>query len=288
MKARKNSLKSSSVTFLKSKVLLGCGMWVILCLFTIPLSAQTALPGSISTAQMLLPIQMDLQNKYYTKCDLGQIKPLELVSLEPAALLKKKVYSEGDKWTEVWKVDACGTIATHAMDFEMVNVGGYLAVSQMIHPGKPASATDNQKKIKLTSFDGRIWTAANKQKIKGGTFTEYTTGGESVMTWSQLLSVIDTSNSGLSIQTVSNAMKKQFASEGCPQKDLITFTNTAETVTFYRDYARCTQPSKESNVGRMSLHRDRLITILYAVRGSLNEQQAKAFADALLNIDLED
>ena len=42
----------------------------------------------------------------------------------------------GDKWSEKWKVNACGKNALHTVEFDLINVGGRISIPQFIKPAK--------------------------------------------------------------------------------------------------------------------------------------------------------
>jgi hypothetical protein len=90
-------------------------MIVLLLLFV---SACTAgLKGSIAPSDLIPGVQGQLRQKFYPNCT--DIKPMEVVDIQPPEMKGKKV-SVGDKWTEKWRISACGVAKIHPVEFEII------------------------------------------------------------------------------------------------------------------------------------------------------------------------
>lgn len=95
---------------------------------------QTQLAGSNATPQMMASVRGMLQLWYYKGC--SKVGILELVTLSPEAMRGKNPLVAGDKWSEKWKVDACGTLAVHTIEFELIDVGGQISTSLNVKPAE--------------------------------------------------------------------------------------------------------------------------------------------------------
>ena len=71
---------------------------------------------------------------YYKGCENIQI--LELVDLSTAEMRNKDPMMAGDKWSDKWKINACGKAAIHMVEFGLINVGGRISISQFIKPAE--------------------------------------------------------------------------------------------------------------------------------------------------------
>src|SRR5512135_2764210 len=99
-----------------------------------PALTSAKLAGSNATPQMMNSVRGILRLWYYKGCT--KIDILQLVSLSPEDMRGKEPLVAGDKWTEKWKVDACGTIAVHPVEFELIAVGGQISPSMDVKPAE--------------------------------------------------------------------------------------------------------------------------------------------------------
>lgn len=95
---------------------------------------QAQFTGSNATPQMLASARRVFRLWYYKGCE--KIDILELVSLSPESMRGRSPLLAGDRWTEKWKIDACGTIAVHAIEFALIDVGGTISNSLNVKPAE--------------------------------------------------------------------------------------------------------------------------------------------------------
>lgn len=98
------------------------------------IQVEAQFTGSNATPAMIISVRRMLQVWYYKGCE--KISILELVSLSPESMRGKDPLMAGDKWTEKWKIDACGTVAVHPIEFDLIQVGGQISISQNVKPAE--------------------------------------------------------------------------------------------------------------------------------------------------------
>lgn len=78
--------------------------------------------------------RMDLIMKYYKDC--SKIELLERFDFTPESMLHKKMFAPGDKWTEKWKINACGTIAVHEVKLDVTEIRGRYGIYVVTKPAE--------------------------------------------------------------------------------------------------------------------------------------------------------
>lgn len=81
-------------------------------------------PGSQVDYLTLGTVLADLQVNHYPECQVSAITPLELVDISPETIKAKKSLDTGDAWSEQWRLDACGAVNVHTINFKLVEIGG--------------------------------------------------------------------------------------------------------------------------------------------------------------------
>lgn len=243
------------------------------------LVADSPLAGSNATPQVILAVRLDMQREYYPDCQ--DIRVLSLVDLQPQSMRGKRVFQAGDKWSEKWKIDACGSVAEHPITFELIAIQGQIALSQRVLPAViPAPVAES------FTFAGKVWILQNRQKTQTETMREFTTNNESVQAWSKLLTIFDWKES-FSIADGLAHIKARAQSEGCPPADLRILSEKSDEVVYYRSYARCAKPDKEYTIARMVNRAGKTVTIIYAARTEPNQQEVRLLASELSKLALE-
>lgn len=243
------------------------------------LLAEAPLPGSNATPQMLGSVRLDLQRKYYQNCK--TINILELVDLQPPNMKGKPVFKPGDKWSEKWKVNACGATAVHPINFELIAVKGQTALSQEVLPAVSPSPAPV-----AIRFAGATWKVSNLRQGAFGSMREFTTNGESVVAWTRLLTIVE-SNAPISPGASLAQLRKKFLSEGCPSADFRTLSEKSDEVIYFRGYSHCTPPDQEFNVVRSATLGGKNVTVIYAIRKSPSDEEIKQIANELSMMALD-
>ncbi len=239
--------------------------------------AQSSLPGSNATSQVIFSVKTDLHSKFYPDCAIPSIHVLQLLDLQPAAMIDKKSFSAGDHWSETWRIDACGTINVHQIDFELIRIGNQIGLSQEV---KPAGAQAS------LSFAGSNWILANSQNQNGVLMREFVTDGESVDAWSQLLTIVNYAGS-VPLSAALSQMQKKYASDGCLSEGFRTLVQDSDQIVFSRDYQKCREPSMEINIVRLIIRNNRLVSILYSTRKIPTQAQTDAIVKNLSTLTIE-
>ena len=135
-------------------------------------------------------------------------------------------------------------------------------------------------------FLGSLWTTANFQDLGVRSLREYTTGDETVQSWTRLLSVVR-SQGQMTTGTLWSSVRTQFLAQSCPEADLQNLGQTENDLYYLRDYRRCREPSPEINMVRVTNHGGQIIAIVYATRSGIEADEAAELMDELDQFPLE-
>ena len=135
-------------------------------------------------------------------------------------------------------------------------------------------------------FLGSLWTTGNFQDLGVRSLREYVTEGETVQSWTQLLSVVR-SQGQMTTGTLWNSVRTQFLAQSCPEADLQNLGQTENDLYYLRDYRRCREPSPEINVVRVTNHDGQIIAIVYATRSELDSGEQTEIQEELGRFPLE-
>ncbi len=93
-------------------------LFLMIILFAPLAACATGMKGSILPMDVREGVKIELY-KFYPTCT--QITPIEVVDIQPPEMKNRKV-STGDKWTEKWKISACGAIKVHPVEMQHIKV----------------------------------------------------------------------------------------------------------------------------------------------------------------------